>query len=111
MAGGRKVFTNNTQYGLNVTLVIRKSADPRDEAGTKSFALARNQSSTQEYGDSINIYLNGIKLAAVLNGELIGQQYIVITRGSDLDNRLNMNNGVDFGYANQTFYLSTRQVG
>jgi len=39
-----------------------------------------------------------------------GQQYIVITRGSPLDNDLNMRNGVDFGFANNAFNVTTRQV-
>ncbi len=108
---GRKLFTNQSPYGMNVTLVIRKSADPRDQAGTKDFFLSSRQSQWQEYGNNIDIYLNGIKLAAVFNGAMLAQQYIVVTRGSPLDNQLNMNNGVDFGFSNNTFFVSTRQVG
>jgi hypothetical protein len=108
---GRKIFTNATPYKMNVTLVIRKSADPRDQAGTKDFSLSTGESSWQEYGNSVDIYLNGVKLAAYFNGELVGQQYIVIVRGSPLDNQLNMKNGVDFGFANGSFYMTTRQVG
>ena len=44
------------------------------------------------------------------NGAMLGQQYVVIVRGSPLDNQLNMRNAVDFGYANSTFYISTREV-
>ena len=107
---GRKLFTNTSRYGINVTLVVRKSEDPRDEAGTKNFVLRTGQSEWQEYGNNIDIYLNGIKLVAVFNGEIIGQQYIVIIRGSPLDNSLNMRNAVDFAFANNTFNISTRQV-
>lgn len=107
---GRKLFTNQSPYGMSVTLVIRKSSDPRHQAGTKDFYLNARQSQWQEYGDNIDIYLNGINLAAAFNGQMLGQQYVVITRGSSLDNQLNMRNGVDFGFENQTFYISTRQV-
>ena|ERR1700745_998075 len=107
---GRKLFTNTTSFGLAVTLVIRKSEDPRNQAGTKDFFLAPQQSQWQDYGNHIDIYLNGIKLAAVFNGQMQGHQYIVITRGSKLDNDLNMRNGVDFGFNNDTFFLSTRQT-
>ncbi len=107
---GRKLFTNRSPYGMAVTLVVRASADPRDQAGTKEFFLGSQQSQWQEYGSNVNIYLNGIKLAAVFNGQMLGQQYIVIARGSDLDNQLNMRNGVDFAFASNTFMLSTRQV-
>ena len=107
---GRKIFTNATPYNMNITLVIRKSENPRDQAGTKDFSLTKGQSSWQEYGNNVDIYLNGVKLAAYFDGELVGQQYIVIVRGSTLDNQLNMNNGVDFGFANGSFYITTRQV-
>lgn len=107
---GLKLFTNTTGYGITVTLVIRKSDNPRNTAGTKDFSLTLGQSSWQEYGNDIDIYLNGIKLAAFLKGEMIGQQYIVIDRSSSLDNALNTRNAVDFGYANNTFYISTREV-
>lgn len=107
---GRKLFTNRSDYALSVTLVVRKSADPRDRAGTKDFSLPARQSQWQEYGNNIDIYLNGINLIAVSDGAMLGQQYVVIVRGSPLDNRLNMFNAVDFGYANNTFYVSTRQV-
>jgi hypothetical protein len=95
---------------MNVTLVVRHSEDPRNQAGTKEFQLAARQSQWQEYGNNVDIYLNGIKLIAVFNGQMLGQQYIVITRGSPLDNDLNTKNGVDFGFANNSFNLTTRQV-
>jgi hypothetical protein len=107
---GRKLFTNQSPYGMGVTLIIRASSDPRNQAGTKEFYLEARQSQWQEYGNNVDIYLNGIKLVAAFKGQMIGQQYIVIDRGSSLDNQLNMRNGVDFGFANDTFNVSTRQV-
>src|SRR4051812_14539949 len=107
---GRKFFTNRSPYNLAVTLVIRKSDDPRNTAGTKEFTLGPGQGQWQEYGNNIDIYLNGIKLISMFNGQMIGQQYIVIMRGSPLDNELNMFNGVDFTFAGGSFQLSTRQV-
>lgn len=107
---GKKLFTNTSPYKLRVTLEIRKSSDPRDRAGTKEFELQPQQSQWQEYGDNVNIYLNGIRLTAVFNGEKIGQQFIVITRGSRLDNELNMKNGVRFAYDRNVFNISTYQT-
>jgi hypothetical protein len=107
---GRKLFTNQSPYGMNVTLVVRANADPRNTAGTKEFYLNGNQSQWQEYGNNIDVFLNGIKLTAVFNGQMLGQQYIVITRGSPLDDQLNTRNGVDFGFDKNTFLVSTRQV-
>jgi hypothetical protein len=107
---GRKLFTNKSPCLLLVTLVIRKSADPRDRAGTKDFQLSGGQSQWQEYGDNVDIYLNGIDLTAVANGTMIGNQHFVIVRGSPLDNELNMFNAVDFTFDGLFFYLSARQV-
>ena len=107
---GRKLFTNASPYSMAISLVIRASEDPRNQAGTKEFTLNSNQSQWQDYGDNVNIYLNGNKLAAIFNGQMLGQQYIVIVRGSSLDNQLNTRNGVDFAFASGNFTLSTRQV-
>ncbi|KAA0677161.1 hypothetical protein [Roseomonas genomospecies 6] len=107
---GRKLFTNHSPYGMTVTLIVRASDDPRNQAGTKEFYLGPSQSQWQEYGNHIDIYLNGIRLAAVYNGQMIGQQYVVIIRGSSLDDALNRNNGVDFNVQGLNFSLSTRQV-
>jgi hypothetical protein len=107
---GRKLFTNRSTYGMQVTLVVRASSNPRDTAGKKDFFINPKGSQWQEYGNNVDIYLNGINLAAVFNGEMQGQQYVVIQRGSPLDNKLNQNNGVDFNFANDTFYITTRQV-
>lgn len=107
---GRKFFTNRTPYLLAVTLVVRASEDPRNQAGIKDFMLGAHESRWEEYGNNIDIYLNGIKLAATYSGQMVAQQYIVILRGSPLDNQLNMRNAVDFGYENGSFNLSTHQT-
>jgi len=107
---GLKLFSNQSQYGMNVTLVIREGDDPRNQAPPKEFQLDANQSQWQEYGSNTAFYLNGIRMSATFQGQRVGQQYIVIDRGSSLDNELNTKNGVDFGFRDNTFLLSTRQV-
>ncbi|HEY1293697.1 MAG TPA: hypothetical protein VGJ60_11500 [Chloroflexota bacterium] len=107
---GRKLFTNKCPYRSNVTLVIRSSDNPKNTAGTKDFWLDPHQSAWQEYGDNVNIYLNGIKLATYRNGQLLGQQEIVIVRGSELDDRLNMHNAVDIALEGGSYRITTRQV-
>ncbi len=107
---GRKYFSNLSPYPLVVTLAIRKSDDPRNQAGTKEFSLPLRGQAWEDYGNNVDIYLNGINLVAISNGAVLGQQYVVIVRGSPLDNELNRFNAVDFNFANRTFYLSTRQV-
>lgn len=108
---GRKLFTNKSGYAMSVTLMIRASEDPRHQAGTKEFWLDAGQSAWQEYGNNIDIYLNGFGLQAVENGAIRAEQSIVIVRGSPLDNELNMFNAVDFNLTNNGMFLvSTRQV-
>lgn len=107
---GRKLFTNNTPHILAVTLVIRASYDPRNVAGTKDFQLGPRESQWQEYGNDIDIYLNGIKVVAHAGESVIAHQDIVIMRGSPLDDALNTRNGVDFDLANGQIVLSARQV-
>jgi hypothetical protein len=107
---GKKLFTNTSRINLYVTLLVRKSADPHDQAGMKEFVLNGGQSSWHEYGNNIDIYLNGVKLAAVTAGDMIGEQKIVVVRGSPFDNLLNTRNAVDFVYSNGVFSMSSRQV-
>lgn len=108
---GRKLFTNTSSYGMTVTLLVRASEDPRNQAGSVEFWLDQRQSTWQDYGDAVNIYLNGFELAANLPGDIYAKQSIVVKRGSRLDDELNMFNAVDFGVSdNGTFSVSTRQV-
>lgn len=107
---GRKLFTNTSQVGLDVSLKIRASWDPRNQAGSKDFFLDAGESRWEDYGDDINIYLNGIRLAAIAQGSMIAQQWVVVERGAPLDDQLNTRNAVDFAYANNAFSVTTRQV-
>ncbi|KAB1078337.1 hypothetical protein [Methylobacterium soli] len=107
---GRKLFSNRSSYAIAVTLVIRASDDPRHQAGVTEFRLNAGETRWEDYGNAVDIYLNGIKLVASFSSQLVAQQYLVIGRGSPLDNALNCNNGVDFSFRDYTFLLSTRQV-
>jgi len=107
---GRKLFVNNSGQDLQVTLFIRMSENPANNAGTKPFHLGRSQSTWVDYGDDQNIYLNGISIVSVYQGQIQARQEFVITRGSDLDNQFNMNNCVSFGFANGGFTIATSQV-
>jgi hypothetical protein len=108
---GRKLFTNLTPHPVLVTLCIRASEDPRRTAGTKEFVLQGGESQWQEYGDRIDIYLNGIRLCATPPGpDAPATSNVVITRGSALDNMLNMRNAVDIAASAGAFILSGRQV-
>lgn len=104
MAG--KIFINQTQKSIRVTLFVRASENPANNAGQQRFDLSAGQSQYVPYGDNINIYLNGISLASVSDGALIGEQEFVITRGSPLDNQLNMNSVVNISFPGGGFQIN-----
>jgi len=111
LAQTRKLITNLTPYTVYVDLIIRRSADPRDTAGTKDFTLPPNTAHWVEYGDRINIYLNGVRLTAIHDGEIVRSQDVVVTRGSHIDNMLNISNALDIKIVHGlNFEISTRQV-
>jgi hypothetical protein len=105
MAAERKLIRNTSPYSLQVTLVIRRSEDPRNNAGTKDVDLPPKTSQWVEYGDHIDRYLNGIGVRAHFNGEVLGQQYIVVTRGGPLDAMLNTENTISIIYQNGSFHI------
>jgi hypothetical protein len=107
---GIKWFTNKSAYALTVTLLIRDRDNPNDQAGNKQFTLAPSESQWQEYGNDVDIYLNGFKLLASHDGSLVAQQDIVVIRGSPLDDQLNMFNAVDFVGENWGYSIDTHQV-
>lgn len=106
---GLKLFTNTTEYHLSITLLVRASEDPRNQADPVSFELAPGQANWHEYGNDIDIYLNGINLISFMCGQMISQQQIVISRGSTLDDDLNTRNAVEFQFANGSFTIRTHQ--
>jgi hypothetical protein len=100
-----KTFNNGTQKSVRVTLFVRASENPANNAGQQRFDLNPGQSLYVGYGDAVNIYLNGITLASISDGALIGEQEFVITRGSSLDNQLNMNSIVNISFPGGGFQI------
>lgn len=84
MAQGKKVFKNNTNQPLEVTLDVRQGDNPGNDAGTVVFQVGAGKSVTQTYGtDTNSVYLNGLAVE-------------VVNRGSSLDDLLNTNNTITF---------------
>lgn len=91
MAGSKK-FINNSKQDLNVTLFVRKGANPGDgDAGQVSFKLPAGASHQQSYGDSSNIYLNAISFSWDDNGAALTKDQRVVTRGCWWDDVMNTN--------------------
>jgi hypothetical protein len=89
-----KTFVNDSPATLQITLFIRQGDNPVNQDGTSSFTLAPGQTQTITYGDTQNIFLNGILLFTIFAGDLYSKIQFVTLRGSELDNLLNTNNVV-----------------
>jgi len=50
---------------------------------------------------------NGIEATLLVDGKKVGQRRVVLDRGSDLDNALNMFNTIEFLYDGNTVLFST----
>ena len=105
---GHKTFVNQTGDRLAVTLYIRSGSDPATQAGTQDFSLGPNASEDVSYGSDSDIYLNGLSVASILNGQVSGAQDFVATRGSALDDLFNRNSIIQINFANEGFQLSSR---
>ncbi|MCD1257241.1 hypothetical protein B5M42_000130 [Paenibacillus athensensis] len=103
---GRKTFHNQTNHNLSLTLYIREGENPSNSAGTQDMALSPYESKVVEYGNSRNIYLNGFVLVALLNGEIMSRQEFVVTRGSQLDDKLNRNSIIDIMFQDGFFNIN-----
>lgn len=57
---GTKLFTNNTPQYVNVTLLIRQGTDIHKPSLEQAFSLNPHESKNVTYGNSSNIYLNGL---------------------------------------------------
>jgi len=88
----KKLFTNLTSSDLEITLHIRAGDMPDKNAGTVSFTVEANDSEWMTYGDEVNIYLNGITLAA--SDGSIEKTFLTIERATELDDRLNRRNNI-----------------
>lgn len=102
---GRKLFINGSGNQLNVTAYNRLSSDPARTRDEVTFTLQRDEHKMVTYGNDQNPYLNGFNLIAVRDGSIISQTKIVITRGSPLDNQLNMHDTVTFLFTKGSFYI------
>ena len=57
---GQKKFINNTNQYVNVTLLIRQGNDIQKPSLEQTFSLDAHETKSVSYGNSSNIYLNGL---------------------------------------------------
>jgi hypothetical protein len=116
---GRKRLVNQTGKELSITLLVRQGEDPDPAKQGKSIEVnlspgpdseTGEDNSTQivEYGNNTDIYLNGLELVLTDNGSELVNRVVVVERGSELDNTLNMNSILEFVYDGNSVLVSGR---
>ena len=95
---GRKLFVNDTDVDLSVTLYVRKGPDPAsgDAEETHFKVRGRGGQSWQDYGNDTNIYLNGVAFVADEGTQVTEEGEFVVVRGGDYDKLLNTNDTLTF---------------
>jgi hypothetical protein len=91
-----KTFVNTTGATLQITLFIRQGESPVNQDGTSSFTLNPGETETITYGDAQNIFLNGLVMFTILDGDLYSKIQFVTIRESELDDLLNTNDVITF---------------
>jgi hypothetical protein len=97
---GKKNLINRTGKDLKVTLVVRKGDHPDETDGTVNVELSGGSEKIKlvEYGDEVNIYLNGLEIELNSDGKKVNQKRIISERGKGLDDDLNTNDTIVFLY-------------
>lgn len=101
-----KTFVNNTLATLQVTIFVREGELPFNQDGTVSFTLNPRETLTVPYGNDENIFLNGIILFTISEGDLFSSVQLVTLQSSELDDLLNINETI-FIEKVQTEYVLT----
>ena len=89
-----KTFINGTLSTLQITLFVREGDSPLNQDGTVTFTLDAGETKSVSYGDDTNIWLNGLTLVTIFEGDLFSSVKFVIDRMSELDNLLNLNDTI-----------------
>jgi hypothetical protein len=104
-----KTLINRTGHPLDVTLIVRKGDHPTETAesvdvqlppGPDDDGMRPEERSVQTvtYGNSVNIYLNGLELTFAADGQRRSIRRVVAERGKPLDNALNMFDTIEFRF-------------
>jgi len=96
--GGRKLLVNKTNKNLVVRLLVRKGANPANGIVQRiSVKLPAKSKKKVSYGNSRNIYLQGLRLQWNDKGVQLRKRQVVVKRGSWWDDVLNTNSILTIG--------------
>ncbi len=93
-----KKFINNGNRDLIVRLLVREGADPASGIAERiDVDLPKGSSKDVSYGNSSNIYLQGLRLQWDDDGVQLRKREVVETRGCWFDDVLNTNSIITIG--------------
>ncbi|WP_144510335.1 hypothetical protein [Bacillus sp. FJAT-22090] len=101
-----KTFINNTEATLQITIFVREGELPFNQDGTVSFSLNPGQTLVVPYGDDINIFLNGIIIFTISEGDLFSSVQFVTVQSSELDDLLNTNSVITITKVQTEYVIS-----
>ncbi len=86
-----KTFVNNTLATLQITIFIREGTEVFNQDGFVTFTLDPLETLVVEYGTETNVFLNGLTLFTIFEGDLYSKIQFTTQLESELDNLLNTN--------------------
>lgn len=102
----QKLFINNTKRKLEIQLLVRKGDEIGFDADPVSFTLGDGSGNAEDggsdhtklvrYGNKVDIFLNGMVVRFMHDGNKTMKRFQVLERGVPLDDKLNRHNTVEF---------------
>lgn len=85
----KKLFINDTNRQIDVTVLVREDNSIRRHAGEQKISIPKYESLELEYGDAQNTKINGIRIEYNLKGFDCRMQKTIQKEGSKFDQLLN----------------------
>ncbi|WP_260858029.1 hypothetical protein [Bacillus sp. FJAT-22090] len=101
-----KTFINNTEATLQITIFVREGELPFNQDGTVSFSLDPGQTLIVPYGNEMNIFLNGIIIFTIFEGDLFSSVQFITMQSSELDDLLNTNDTITITKVQTDYVIS-----
>lgn len=101
-----KTFINNSLATLQITLFVREGDNPVNQDGTATFSLNPGETKIVTYGNDTNIFLNGLTIFTIFEGDLFSNIQFVTIQSSVLDDLLNTNDTITITKVQTEYVIS-----
>lgn len=105
-----KIFINNTLATFQITLFVREGDLPYNQDGTVTFTLDPGETESITYGSDTNMFLNGLTIFTIYEGDLFSSVKFVTARMSELDNLLNTNDTITITQVQTDYVFSGTNI-